>query len=52
MITSKIARGALASFLIATATHAQVSFPSSGYSQNFDSMGTAGTAGRPRDGSI
>ncbi len=44
MITSNISRIALAGFLLGTAVQAQVSFPSSGYSQNFNSLGTTSTA--------
>ena len=44
MIARKIIRIVLASILANAAVHAQVSFPASGYSQDFNSMGTTGTA--------
>lgn len=44
MNISNITRACLASILLGTAAHAQVSFPTAGYSENFDSMGTSGTA--------
>lgn len=44
MIKSKIARLTAAFFLTASVAHAQVLFTSAGYSENFNSMGTTGTA--------